>query len=141
MGEPIFVFGTLLDPDIRAGAMGPHWRRNGARAALFGFARRRVLGQDYPALARLNGAAVHGMLLPAPDRNTLARLDRHEGAEYCRHRVWVRTQTRLVLAQCYLTAPSTRLARSGWRLDARWRRRRETYRRRQFSPASSRITA
>jgi len=138
---PLFVFGTLLDADIRAAVLGPRWRRRGRPARLIGFEKLYVAGEAYPALRRRPGATCKGALLPAPDDLALARLDRHEGAEYRRGAVYVATGGKLRRADCYLTAEGTTLARIRWRQDARWRRGAAAYRRRQFSAGSSRTTA
>jgi len=138
-GRPLFVFGTLLDPAIRAAVMGK--ASPGRPAVLHGFERRRVVGAEYPALRRRIGGRVRGLLLPAPDAPTLARLDAHEGEEYVRRAIWVEAGRRLRRADCYLAAPAARLSRQPWAPDARWGRRREGYRRRQVSSASSRTIA
>lgn len=131
--KPLFVYGTLLDPRIRSAVLGARRSAPARPARLPGYRRLFVHEAEYPALRRCIGAAVDGLLLPAPDARTLADLDAHEGDEYRRGIVTITQGGRLVRAETYLATPLARLARRPWRLDARWTRRRDGYYRRTFS--------
>lgn len=137
----LFVFGTLMDRHLRERVMGARWRSPGRNATLFGYTPVPVAGADYPALKRTPGDKTVGSLLPTPDAAELAALDAHEGDEYIRALVPVDVGRRFRWAYCYLTASDVALARGRWRLDARWRRRRNGYLRRLAYSGSSRTTA
>lgn len=128
--RPLFVYGTLLDPAIRAAVIGRRFAGPLRPARLTGYRRWGIQGADYPAIAPAFGGSVPGGLLARPDGLTLRRLDSHEGPEYVRRAVSVRAGGRLIGAEAYVAAPGARLARRPWRLDGRWRRRRAAYLRR-----------
>ena len=117
---PLFVFGTLRDPDVLATVLG---RADGARvepAHLPGRAALAVAGRDYPVLvvdpgARAPGALLHG--LDAVDRD---RLGWFEGEAYALAPVRVETAAGPVEAVAF--AATLALPTAGpWRLED-WRR-------------------
>ena len=81
MTAPLFVFGTLRDPDVLALVLG----RAGARtepASLPGHAARTVAGRDYPVLVPEPGKAAPGALVHGLDAADRARLAWFEGEAY-----------------------------------------------------------
>lgn len=121
--------------------MGARWRRPARKATLHGHTPAPVRGADYPALKKAFGGKAAGLLLPTPNRADMAALDEHEGDEYVRSIVSVGVGGGRRWAYCYLTRADVALASGRWRLDAKWRRRRNGYMRRLASSGSSRTTA
>jgi gamma-glutamylcyclotransferase (GGCT)/AIG2-like uncharacterized protein YtfP len=76
----LFVYGTLLDPDLCALAAG---RPLAARpAVLRGWRRRRVRGRTYPVILPDARSTVAGAVIDEVDDTALARLIAYEGAGY-----------------------------------------------------------
>lgn len=79
----LFFFGSLMDPDLFAVAVGrPLGDFDTAPGILSGFRRRKVRGENYPILVPHPGGRVEGLLV---DRLTAAEIDRlhfFEGGEY-----------------------------------------------------------
>ena len=71
----IFLFGTLLDPALRAIVLGDHPQAMPAR--LPGWRVERAEGGDWPILVPCDGAAAEGLVLAPSDKGT-ARLDFYE---------------------------------------------------------------
>lgn len=87
---PLFVFGTLLDPKVRARVLGrPERARDTAPALLGGCDRVWARGRRYPVLVRDPESAVDGLLLSRLSARARARLAAYEGAEYRLARVRV----------------------------------------------------
>lgn len=105
---PLFVFGTLLDADLRRIVLGAHDRPPLMAARLRGYARRTVCGETFPMLVPAPGAVVDGLLIAGLGPQALARLRFYEGPGYalrplsvhgahgerrrCRARVFLATQ-------------------------------------------------
>lgn len=79
---PLFVFGTLLDADLRRVVLGPHDRPVLSSAHLRGFARQRVAGESFPMLVPAPGGLVEGALIGGLGPQALARLRFYEGPGY-----------------------------------------------------------
>jgi hypothetical protein len=89
---PLFVFGTLLDPVVRARVLGrPERPRETVPALLDGCERVRARGRRYPVLIRDPEGAVDGLLLIRLSAQERARLGVYEGGEYRLARVRVRS--------------------------------------------------
>jgi gamma-glutamylcyclotransferase (GGCT)/AIG2-like uncharacterized protein YtfP len=87
VAEAVFVYGTLLLPEVIEAVTG---RAGAARPArLAGFARRRLAGRSFPGLVADPRAEVRGALHEGLDAAALAALDRFEGELYERVRVRV----------------------------------------------------
>lgn len=81
--EPLFFFGTLLDPDVRALVTGVAPETLELRpASLPGFARHRVRGRSYPMLVPAPGRRIEGMICRGAGPLAIRRLNAYEGAEY-----------------------------------------------------------
>ncbi len=79
----LFVYGTLLDADLRRALLGPAARRlSVTNAVLKGYRRVALHGGAYPALRRDAAARVDGCVLAGTDRTVEARLTAYEGEEY-----------------------------------------------------------
>ncbi|HYM32036.1 MAG TPA: gamma-glutamylcyclotransferase family protein [Candidatus Cybelea sp.] len=79
----IFVYGTLLDPDVLRAVLGrrvPAAQRS--KATLAGVRRVRAVGHRYPILVRARGQAVSGMVLDGLDAADAARLRHYENDGY-----------------------------------------------------------
>lgn len=114
----LFVYGTLMFPEIRAAVGGQ--RLAAVPALLPGHRREGVRGEAYPAIIRDPRASVTGCLLRGVGRPALRRIDAFEGPEYVRriHRVHLLDADgrpgRTAIAACYVIAPS-----EAHRLDGR----------------------
>ena len=100
---PLFIYGTLRDPDILAAVLG----RTVAAAALTpataeGHKCVYYPGQVYPALLAQPGASAPGALLHGLSDADLAVLDAYEGAEYRRASILVQTEAGAVTALAYI---------------------------------------
>lgn len=87
MAEAVFVYGTLLLPEVMEAVTGRAAPPRPAR--LVGFARRRLRGRSFPGLVEAPGTEVRGALHEGLDASALAVLDRFEGPLYERVRVRV----------------------------------------------------
>ena len=112
MLRPLFVYGTLMDPDFLSGLLADHGiarHLEFAPARLDGWRRGRVRGASYPGIVALEGASTEGMLLfiqsmgePRGIDDAVAEiLDEYEGALYERIAIDARTPSDLVPAQVY----------------------------------------
>ena len=120
MLPPLFVFGTLRDPDVLAAVLG---RADGARvepATLAGHAALGVAGRDYPVLAPDPDGEAAGSLLHDLDDADRARLAWFEGEAYAL--APCRVETAAGAADAVLFAAAAPLPTAGpWRLED-WRR-------------------
>ena len=117
--RPLFVYGSLLDREIRAVVVGRAPASGDVSAArlpehgLF-----RVFGRQYPLIATRRGGMVHGLLLRHLTAPELRRLDTFEGDEYRRRNVNVQDQeNHWIAAQIYWPRPGLRRDRRAWRFD------------------------
>ena len=78
--ESFFVYGTLLDDDLRTLLTGPGPRTRSA--VLAGFQRFRVAGADYPIIIPRQGGAVRGLLVDGLGPGAVERLKLYEGPDY-----------------------------------------------------------
>ena len=117
---PLFVFGTLRDPDVLAVVLG---RADGARAEpahLPGHAALSVAGRDYPVLVASPRARAPGTLLHGLDGTDRDRLGWFEGEAYALRAVRVETAAGAIDAVAF--AATLALPTAGpWRLED-WRR-------------------
>lgn len=100
----LFVYGTLLSPDVMrrvSGELPP-----ALPASLPGFVRGNIAGEPYPAIVRSDGSRVEGRLYTRVKPGSLARLDRYEGSLYRRRLVVVDTAEGQRLAHVYALAPA-----------------------------------
>lgn len=81
----LFVYGTLMDPEIMAQAAGETYRSQ--RATLFQYVRKTLRGEIYPAIIRQPSGAVAGLIYYDVSSAAMARLDRFEGPLYVRSEV------------------------------------------------------
>ncbi|MGD8367445.1 MAG: gamma-glutamylcyclotransferase [Desulfobacterales bacterium] len=81
----LFAYGTLMDPEIMHRVSG--FQRRSSRAVLFGYVRKALRGEVYPAIAPRKGASVEGILYFELPPEAVARIDRFEGSLYNRTEV------------------------------------------------------
>lgn len=119
--RPLFVYGTLRDPEMLAAVIGrkvPASQRLGARAP--GYRAAFLAGRSYPALVPGRGRA-RGFVLLGLSGEEMDRLDRFEGEEYRRAEIEVVVADGVIAAEAYFAvAPIEGEART-WSL-AGWRR-------------------
>ena len=83
--RPLFVYGTLRDPEVLALVLGRVLPAGSCRAAMApGCAAADMPGRNYPGLRREANSAAPGMLIEGLGGTDLARLDCFEGGEYAR---------------------------------------------------------
>lgn len=119
MGVCVFVYGTLMDPEIMEEASGCLPR--GVDAVLAGFGRYRVGGEQYPGIKPEPGTRVEGVLYYDVGENAVERLDVFEGDMYSREVVRVTPQGSAVEveAMVYLVKPAYRslLSSAPWSFE------------------------
>ncbi|MFN4284188.1 MAG: gamma-glutamylcyclotransferase family protein [Alphaproteobacteria bacterium] len=125
-GLGLFVYGTLLDAEVRALVIGRAMDDAQLVPAILKNMRRvYIAGRLYPMVIPRRGDSVPGLLLSGLSAEDYARLDAFEGADYRRERqaVWPADAAEPVNAWFYRTRgagprPTARL----WELEA-WRAR------------------
>lgn len=128
-GLGLFVYGTLMDADVRTLVIGRPLEAAQAQPAILKNMRRvYIAGRVYPMVVPRRGDAVPGLLLSALSEEDFARLDAFEGGDYRRERqpVWPDGKAEPVNAWLYRTRgvgpqPSPR----PWALEA-WQAREKT---------------
>jgi gamma-glutamylcyclotransferase (GGCT)/AIG2-like uncharacterized protein YtfP len=110
----IFSYGTLQFDAVMEAVVGRCFEAVPAR--LYGYERRVVSGQNYPAIVRNEEKFTEGTLFGGLDPETLVRLDLFEGSLY--RRDWVRLETG-VGAWAYVVAPGKQhlLSNRPWQPD------------------------
>ena len=117
---PLFVYGTLRDPDMLSAVLGrPLNAAAMHRARAPGFRAVPYPGRVYPALVRAPGAAAEGLLLIDITPFERDLLDAFEGAEYRRGPVAVMVDEDLFEADAYLPAVAVPTGAHDWSLP-RW---------------------
>lgn len=119
MTLPLFVYGTLRDPDLLAAVLGRELRPGGQHVARApGFRAVHYPGRIYPALIRVPGAAAEGLLLI--DLTSFERdlLDAFEGDEYRRAPLAAMVEEDLFEADAYLPAISVPNVGEDWSLES-----------------------
>lgn len=110
---PLFVFGTLRDPDLLTIVAGQQIRADAA--ALDGFRVACAEGQSFPMLTEGPEASAQGLLLPGLSAQQMARIDFYEAPYgYVRQPVSVQTAQGVAAAEVYL--PPSQM----WRAGAEW---------------------
>lgn len=119
---PLFLYGTLRDPDILAAVLGRTVADNQLIAATApDCAAVYLSGRVYPALVSRPGSAAPGLLLVQATAEDLAALDAFEGDEYRRGPVQAMAATGQVAAEVYWPAMPVAPSAAIWTLD-RWTR-------------------
>lgn len=117
---PLFLYGTLRDPDILAAVLGRIVREDElAKATAPGCAAVYFPGQFYPALVRRAGTAAPGLLLSRLTDDDLLALDAFEGDQYRRGEVQLLIAAGPVTAEVYWPAVPVAASAPDWTLE-RW---------------------
>ena len=117
-GEHLFVYGTLLVPQIMQQVSGQ--RHFSLSATLHDYARYGLLGKTYPGIVQQQGAGVAGRLYLNVSPAAWRRLDYYEDHLYQRQYVQVETATAGVFhAWTYVVPDSlrSRLTKRDWSLS------------------------
>ncbi len=78
----VFLYGTLMDPEVAQRVCGENGFVRAARPALLpGWRKVSLRGTPFPTLVRDEGLATHGLLAEIPPR-LLTRLHAYEGTAY-----------------------------------------------------------
>lgn len=128
-GLGLFVYGTLMDADVRTLVIGrPLEAAQAQPATLKNMRRVYIAGRVYPMVVPRRGDAVQGLLLTGLSEEDFARLDAFEGGDYRRERqpIWPDDKAEPVNAWLYRTRgvgpqPSPR----PWTLET-WQAREKT---------------
>lgn len=119
---PLFLYGTLQDPDVLAAVLGRTVAdRQLIAATAPDCAAVYLTGRVYPALVSRPGSAAPGLLLVQVSAEDLAALDAFEGDEYRRGPVQAMAATGPVTAEVYWPAMPVAPSAAIWTLD-RWTR-------------------
>jgi hypothetical protein len=114
----LFVYGTLRDPDLRAGVIGRALSPDSAVPATApGFRAVHYPSRVYPALVRAPGDAAPGLLLINLTSFERDLLDAYEGAEYRRGLIPVMVGEELHEAFAYLPATPVPADAPDWTLE------------------------
>ncbi|PLX41938.1 MAG: gamma-glutamylcyclotransferase [Deltaproteobacteria bacterium] len=106
--HPLFVYGTLIFPEVVAALLGALSEARPATAK--GFSVRALKGRIYPGLAEEAGALAEGILYYGLDGEKMDTLDRFEGEEYRLSEIRVACGEEELTALVYLLAePFTEL--------------------------------
>ncbi len=116
----LFAYGTLMDPEIMRRVSG--FESRSLRAVLFGYVRKALRGEVYPAITPRRGASVEGILYFDLPPEAVERLDRFEGALYKRTEVVAVLEggkPEEVDALAYVIVPEhlDRLSERGWSFE------------------------
>jgi gamma-glutamylcyclotransferase (GGCT)/AIG2-like uncharacterized protein YtfP len=118
MTLPLFVYGTLRDPDLLAAVLGRPLRAGGQHVARApGFRAVHYPGRIYPALIRAPGAVAAGLLLIDLSPFERDLLDAFEGEEYRRAPLAALVEEDLFEADAYLPAITVANAAAEWSLS------------------------
>lgn len=118
IARPLFVYGTLRDPNLLAGVLGRPLRAGARLAAVApGFAAVHYPNRIYPGLVRRHGAAAPGLVLTDLSPFERDLLDAYEGEEYRRAPIPVMIEDELHEADAYLPAVDIAGGES-WTLEA-----------------------
>lgn len=124
---PLFLYGTLRDPDILAAVLGRTVSAGELVAATApGCASVYFPGRLYPALVLRAGSTAPGLLLTHASADDMAALDAFEGDEYRRGPVQAATATGSVAAEVYWPAITVDTSAADWTLD-RWMREHKSH--------------
>jgi len=105
VNQPLFVYGTLRDPDLLSAVLGRRLQAGEALPAVApGYRAAHYPNRIYPALIRAPGGAAEGLVLIRLSPFELDLLDAFEGDEYCRDIVPVMIEEELHEAHAYLPA-------------------------------------
>ncbi len=121
--DPMFLYGTLMDPDVLGLVLArPVVRAELTTGWLAGYRRVYLKGRSYPTLVRSSGLEpVRGLLFTAPGQCDIRRCNKFEGEEYEAVRRPVSTATvTMVMAWTYVAAPGSAESNRAWDLDE-WR--------------------
>jgi len=116
--KPLFVYGTLRDPDVLEALLGhplPDHQRLDATAR--GFAAVQYPGRVYPALIAVPDGDAPGLLLHGLTAIELRILDAFEGDEYRRDTIAVQTPSGTIKAGVYLPIAAIGANATPWTLD------------------------
>jgi gamma-glutamylcyclotransferase (GGCT)/AIG2-like uncharacterized protein YtfP len=117
---PLFLYGTLRDPDILTAVLGRVASiHNLVPATAPNCASVYFPNRLYPALVQRTGSAAPGLLLTEATTGDLTALDAFEGDEYRRGPVQVTTLMGPVVAEVYWPALPIAAAAPDWTLE-RW---------------------
>jgi gamma-glutamylcyclotransferase (GGCT)/AIG2-like uncharacterized protein YtfP len=119
LDRPLFVYGTLRDPDLLSAVLGRPLRAGETIAAVApGYRTTHYPNRIYPALIRAPGGSAEGLALLGLSSFELDLLDQFEGQEYRRGIVPVMIGEELHEADAYLPAVPV-AAGDPWSLE-RW---------------------
>jgi len=119
---PLFVYGTLRDPDLIVAVLGrPMWPGSAHPARAPGFKAVFYPGRIYPALIRSPGSGAEGLLITGLSPFERDLLDAYEGAEYRRGPIatMLADEPELHEADAYLPVISVPADAPDWSLS-RW---------------------
>jgi hypothetical protein len=122
MAEPLFVYGTLRDPDVLAAVLARPLSADAVLPAVApGFRAVTYPNRTYPALLRAPGASAPGLILMDLTPFERDLLDAYEGEQYRRALIPVMIDEELHEASAYFPTIAIPATAPGWTLEA-WQR-------------------
>jgi gamma-glutamylcyclotransferase (GGCT)/AIG2-like uncharacterized protein YtfP len=116
MSSHLFTYGSLMFPQVWRHVVRGSYRS--ALATINDHARYAVVGQTYPGMVALAGAAVHGTVYFDVDQADIALLDAFEGLAYRREPVdAVLEDGSAVTASTYIYIDKAGLSDASWNPD------------------------
>lgn len=114
--QHVFVYGTLLFPEILKGLTGRTFLTRNAE--LKNYKRMQVSGADYPAIVKAEGEGVKGKLLLNVDARSAELLRFYEGDDYCCQKLEVTIGLKPLKASVFVWKDSTSLlSDTDWNID------------------------
>jgi gamma-glutamylcyclotransferase (GGCT)/AIG2-like uncharacterized protein YtfP len=119
---PLFVYGTLRDPDVQKLVLGRALEAPETAAATAPDHRAAVYPkQVYPGLIAARGETAQGLLMLDLSPDDMDRLDAYEGKEYARQTLRVKSRGLSEVATVYMPTLAIPADAPGWRLSD-WQR-------------------
>jgi len=102
VNKPLFVFGTLLDPDIKEEVFGSEIKNITAQKAFAkGFTAKEYPGHSYPILLKHDGSTTQGLMLCGLSELATKRLAFYEGDLYQLQTITVEIETKHTVEAIY----------------------------------------
>jgi gamma-glutamylcyclotransferase (GGCT)/AIG2-like uncharacterized protein YtfP len=134
--RPIFIYGTLLDGNIRRHVLGRLSSHLGPRARLKNYCCVHMKHKAYPSIKKHAFSSTTGRIIYRLPAALVLALDDYEGSEYGQINVRINVRGQVLIATCYIAEQASGISCIPWQTNSRvWQRRRESYIRSQFSPS------
>ena len=118
MSIPLFVYGSMLDPDVRSIILGDSTQQvTLVTANLPDHVCLKLPDESYPVLSAESGCVTHGAILLGLDENSWDRMNFFESDEFKLVEISVLSQGRISPALCYGAGAIMQGAKQPWTLE------------------------